>query len=196
MIAAAVSASVLAFATATPVQLENARPGSAGWQVADAGGAVEAYASEVSTTPGGLIHLHVSTNPAASYRLAVYRLGWYGGVGARRVFCGTPCRKQRRGSPMPAPLADPTTGRIAAGWPVTDVIRAGSAWTSGYDLVNIIATTGSAAGSGDSVVVVVKSPASVAASKILVVSPVNTWQAYNSWGARAATRTTASDRRP
>src|SRR2546430_10712993 len=38
-------------------------------------GAVEGYASQVSAVPGDRLALHVSTSPAAHYRVAVYRIG-------------------------------------------------------------------------------------------------------------------------
>src|SRR5262249_26297829 len=44
---------------------------------------IEGYASETSVLPGADVHLHVSTADGDRYRIEVYRLGWYGGRGAR-----------------------------------------------------------------------------------------------------------------
>ena len=51
--------------------------------------AVEGYTSESSVAPGEALELHVSTSPAEDYRVEIYRLGWYGGDGARLV-AGSP----------------------------------------------------------------------------------------------------------
>ena len=48
---------------------------------------IEGFASEVSLLPGQKVHLHVSTAPAARYRIELYRLGWYHGAGARILAC-------------------------------------------------------------------------------------------------------------
>src|SRR5438874_12189164 len=71
-----------------PVQVEYALPGSAGWRGRPAPAhAVEGYASEVSISPGDTLDLHVSTWPEARYRVAIYRLGSYGGSGGRLGAC-------------------------------------------------------------------------------------------------------------
>ena len=62
-----------------PVQAENAQQGSPRWGAKPApAGALQAYASQVSVQGGDRLDLHVSTAPAASYRVEIYRLGWYG----------------------------------------------------------------------------------------------------------------------
>src|SRR5437899_2077846 len=78
-----------AFARApSPIALENAQPGSTAWQL-HAGGEVSLYASPVSAAPGDDVDVHVNT--PYPYRLLVYRLGWYGGAGARMVACIPDC---------------------------------------------------------------------------------------------------------
>ena len=49
--------------------------------VTPVGRAIEGYASEASALPGDTLQFHVSTSPAAPYRIELYRLGWYGGAG-------------------------------------------------------------------------------------------------------------------
>ena len=51
---------------------------------------VEGYTSEVSVVPGATVHFHVSTEEGEQYRIEVYRLGWYGGEGARLLVCLPP----------------------------------------------------------------------------------------------------------
>jgi len=75
-----------------PIQAENALPGTPGWLGPDArNGEAEVYASATDALPGDSVAIHVSTAPAAQYRVLVYRLGWYGGVGARQVACLPSC---------------------------------------------------------------------------------------------------------
>jgi hypothetical protein len=77
-----------------PIQGENAYSGTdpATWvQPAYPPTSVEGYASELSVLPGEDVHLHVSTQEGHRYRVEVYRLGWYGGLGARLVGCLPSC---------------------------------------------------------------------------------------------------------
>jgi hypothetical protein len=145
---------------------------------------VEGYASEVSVAPGDVLRLHVSTAPSGSYRVEVYRIGWYGGRGGRRVSCVPGCQADRVGVSRRTPKPDPSTGLLQLSWPVTDSVRIGSGWLSGYYLANLVLTRGRFAGRGSSVPFIVRAPASRHAL-ILVQAAVNTWQAYNSWGGRS-----------
>jgi hypothetical protein len=164
------------------VARENRRPGTTGWLGPTATGrAIEVYAGSTDAAPGETVSVHVSTVPAARYRLLVYRLGWYRGVGAREVLCLPSCSGDEQGAPqaMPAPDGD---GRIAAGWPVTDT-AAVARWVSGYYLFRAVLTSGAQAGASASTYVIVNRPGN--RSRMLVQVPVNTWQAYNSWGGRS-----------
>lgn len=65
---------------ANPVQRENSRPGTPGWEIpASAGTVITRYASETSVAPGQSFHLHAAAPPGSRYRVLVYRLGWYPG---------------------------------------------------------------------------------------------------------------------
>src|SRR6267142_5919217 len=65
---------------------ENRRPGDPGWQLSKPALAreIEGYASRASVVPGESLTFHVST-PSRRFDTRVYRLGWYGGAGARRM---------------------------------------------------------------------------------------------------------------
>jgi hypothetical protein len=170
---------------ANPIQRENALPGSPDWRLPRAApGAIEGYASRVSVLPGSRLDLHVSTTPAARYRVQIYRVGWYGGAGARLVACAPACDTDEQGAAQPVPAPDPDTGYLNAGWPVTDGIAVGRDWTSGYYLAELVLTSGTDAGRGSWVPFVVREQAA-RRSEILVQAPVNTWQAYNDWGGRS-----------
>lgn len=167
---------------ANPIQLENAKPGSIGWQLPVAA-TIEGYATEVSVAPGETFHLHVSTSPAERYRVEIYRLGWYGGLGARLVLCSPTCRSDEPGSAGPAPTPDSGTGEVALSWPITDAITVGSGWITGYYLADLVLTTGPDRGHGQMIPFVVRAPAPT--SPILIQAAVNTWEAYNSWGGKS-----------
>jgi len=165
-----------------PVTAENALPGTMDWQSPEAtASAIEGYTSQVSAAPGDTVGLHVSTNPAASYRVEVYRLGWYAGAGARLMTCVPSCSTDEAGSARSAPAPDPVTGEVDAGWPVTDSFPVPSSWTSGYYVARLRLTSGPQAGSASSVYFIVRAAPGRNAA-ILVEAPVNTWEAYNGWG--------------
>jgi hypothetical protein len=173
---------------ANPVQRENARSGTDSWQPAgEATNAVEGYASEAGALPGSLVRLHVSTNPAARYRVEIFRLGWYGGAGGRRLRCIPGCNRDEPGrrQPLPPrPAQDPHSAPVRANWSVTDTFRVGRHWVSGYYLIRFILTSGPNRGLASWTFLIVREPPG-RVSQILVQVPVNTWQAYNAWGGKS-----------
>ena len=165
-----------------PVRVENSLPGTSAWRIPQAPrGSIEGYASGVSVLPGQTLPLHVSTAPGARYRVEVFRLGWYGGQGGRLLGCLPSCTGDESGAPRSTPPFDPATGYLDAGWPVTDEIRVGRNWVSGYFVADLMLTSGQSAGRGGWVPFVVHGPPQQQ-SAILVQAAVNTWQAYNRWG--------------
>jgi hypothetical protein len=176
-----VSAADRTTAQPDPVQVENALPGYAPGLTPNSavGGAIEGYASEVSALPGDTLHLHVSTSPAAPYRVEIDRLGWYDGAGARLIGCTPSCSGFRPGQALPAGVPD-ASGLVRAGWPVTDTFVLPADATSGYYRIRFILANGPASAT----YVIVRAPA-ISQAAILVQVPVNTWQAYNSWGGRS-----------
>jgi hypothetical protein len=167
------------------VQVENARAGTTAWRLRQApGGAIEGYASEVSAVAGEVVHLHVSTDPSARYRVKMFRVGWYGGTGGRLIACLPGCRTDEAGAPQPVPPFDSSSGYLDARWPVSDQFTVGADWTSGYYLLELVLTSGPDIGEGSWIPLIVREPPSQD-SDILVQAPVNTWQAYNDWGGRS-----------
>jgi hypothetical protein len=173
---------------ANPVQLENSQPGTTAWQPSDEPtSAIEGYASQVGALPGAPVQLHVSTNPAARYRVEIFRLGWYGGSGGRRLLCLPSCSGDEQGSaqPLPGPPPDdPHSPPIRANWPVTDTFAVGSNWVSGYYMIRFVLTSGPRVGLASWTFLIVREPPA-RTSQILVQVPVNTWEAYNAWGGKS-----------
>jgi hypothetical protein len=154
-----------------PIVQENSRGGVGGWaeSVSDPP-TVEGYASEQSVLPGETVHFHVSSDPAGSYAIEIYRLGWYGGLGARLV-------GSLEGLAETQQLGSSPTG---AAWPTTSELRIPADWVSGYYLARFTGANGGRAAT----MFVVRAPPARAAP-ILVQVPVNTWQAYNAWGGKS-----------
>jgi hypothetical protein len=145
---------------------------------------IEGYASEVSVLSGEDVHLHVSTRDGYRYRVEVYRLGWYEGLGARLLLCLPSCSGDEPGRAFRAPQADPS-GVVRAGWPVTDTLPIPAVWVTGYYYALLRVTSGgSDTGARGYVLFIVRNPPT-RRSQILVQVPVNTWQAYNPWGGKS-----------
>lgn len=195
VIAAVLTASGTSAARANPVQAENARAPSEGWSFVQPSNpsAIAGYASQVSALPGEVVDFHVRTSPAERYRVELYRLGWYGGGGGRRIACSPSCTGDEAGVVQPAPPPpDASTGEVDAGWSVTDRIRIPAGAASGYYLAKFVLTSGPAAGQARAYPVIVRSSRLRRAS-ILVQVPVNTWQAYNSWGGKSLYSSNSTD---
>src|SRR5215475_10888404 len=76
----------VAQSTQNPIQLENAKPGTTEWNLDNPSSSrqIEGYASAVSINRGEAISFFVNTSDP-SYTLEIFRMGWYGGTGGRRI---------------------------------------------------------------------------------------------------------------
>lgn len=170
-----------------PIRLENSRPGTPGWEIPPAAGTViTGYASETSVVPGQSFHLHVAAPVGSRYRVLVYRLGWYRGVGGRLVECVPGCRSSRAAISQSPPItADPWSGLLYAPWRLTDVVPIRSDDVSGYYEAKLVIVSGLGAGAVGGVPLIVRAATSAPPSAVLVQVPVNTWEAYNPWGGKS-----------
>jgi hypothetical protein len=159
---------------------ENARPGTADWQLTHPATAreIEAYASATSVNRGEVILLYVNTT-AASFVLEVFRMGWYQGLGARRVF--GPVRVA--GTEQAMPVMDAATGLVDCAWVNPYALATANEWASGVYLARLTAS-GSAAQSY--AIFVVRDDSRQA--DLLVQLGVTTYQAYNTWGGKSLYR--------
>ena len=174
----------LAHASQSPVSLENQRPGTTPWELGNPAvqHEIEGYAEAASVEPGETLRLHVSS-ASPRFSVDVFRMGWYGGKGARRVL---EFRSMQGGlRPIPKPRGD--DGLIECGWPVSCRIPIGPDWVSGVYLARL---TGSADGKQAFIPFVVResgrgSGTASGRAPILIQCSVNTWQAYNNWGGKS-----------
>ncbi len=160
--------------------LENERQGSVEWEITSPALAreIEGYASRTSINRGDAIDLFVSTLDP-SYTIDVFRMGWYGGAGARQV--AGPI--SRPGMRQPTPPPDSRTGLIECRWhdPYRLATRDRSApWSSGVYLARL---TASPSGRQAYIVFVVRDDARP--SDLVFQSSVTTFAAYNNWGGKS-----------
>src|SRR5438067_619690 len=116
-----------------PIVSENQQPGSNGWMPATLGNDVaqqiKGYASTTSVNQGENINFYVTVNPAQSYTLDIYRMGWYGGLGGRlRLHVALD------GVQQPPCTSDPDTGLFACNWTPAYSLTVPTDWTSGIYL--------------------------------------------------------------
>jgi hypothetical protein len=165
------------------VHIREARPAAAhaahfvprrwiNWQIPPGrGNGIAGYASPVGVLAGQPVSLFVST-PASRYRVSAFRMGWYSGRYGRLEWRSSwlPGRKQH-----PARLTGPTTNTYAADW--TSPARVSTRqWPPGDYLLRL----DSSAGGMNYVPLAVRTAS--AAGRVVLISPVTTWQAYNMWG--------------
>ncbi|MFF8285759.1 N,N-dimethylformamidase beta subunit family domain-containing protein [Streptomyces albus] len=151
---------------------ERNRPGSSGWRIARHGPqeAIEGYADRTSVLPGEEVRLYVSTL-AERFRVTAYRVGWYGGSQARRVWRSrsVPGRRQQGRD------FDARTRTVSTDWKPS--LRVGTrGWPEGAYLLVLEAD----AGHRRYVPLVVRSTG--AKGRTVLVHATATWQAYNRWG--------------
>ena len=159
------------------IACENSLPGTPGWKISGAGDpTIQGFATTMSLNPGGTVHFKIKTD-ASAYHLDIYRMGYYGGDGARRVATGiTPSATLPQTQPVC--LNDVASGLIDCGnWAES------ASWavpTSAVSGIYFALLTRNDTGGRSHVFFVVKNDASHSA--ILYQTSDATWQAYNNYG--------------
>lgn len=136
---------------------------------------IQGFTTAISTNLGGTVQFKIDNltgNP--NYQIDIYRLGYYGGDGARLV---TSLQHQAATSVVqPNPLTDASTGLVDAGnWSVTDSWTVPTTAVSGVYIANVIDGT-----QIFQIPFVIRNDASHSA--IVFQTDDQTWQAYNPWG--------------
>jgi len=164
--------------TINPIECENQKPGapSSEWDIGDAGDpSIQGFATEISVVPGQVERFKIDTN-ASSYAIDIYRMGYYGGMGARKVASITPSASLPQS--QPDCLTSPSTGLIDCGnWAVSAswTVPAGS--TSGIYFAKL--QRGDTGGESH-IVFIVRDDAGN--SDLVFQTSDTTWQAYNQYG--------------
>jgi hypothetical protein len=136
---------------------------------------LEGFTTQMGTNVGGTVQFKIDNltgNP--NYTISIYRLGYYGGDGARLIttlnHTGTSVVVQ------PAALTNAATGEVDAGnWSVTDSWTVPADAVSGVYIANV--TEG---GQVFQIPFVISNPSD--SSAIIFQTNDQTWQAYNGWG--------------
>jgi hypothetical protein len=157
-----------------PIVLENQQPGTGDWFWSNLGGdeagQIKGYGSTTSVKQNETITFHISVNPAQTYTIDVYRMGWYGGLGGRhRLRVGPLVGVQQRPCEP-----DPNTGMIACNWTPAHTLTIPSDWTSGVYAAKLT----NQQGYQNYVIFVVRDDRPAA---FLHQSPVTTEHAYNNY---------------
>jgi len=158
-----------------PVILENMQAGTTQWQLGgiiadDLNNQIKGYASATSVGLGSTITFFVTVNPAQTFTMDFYRIGWYQGLGGRLMASSGPLV----GTAQTPCTADATTGLIDCGWSASYNLSVPLTWTSGVYLVRLH----NAAGYENFIDFVVRDgrPAD-----LVYQQPVLTYQAYNNY---------------
>jgi hypothetical protein len=158
--------------TSPAIIAENALPGDAWWVTTpQAAGDIEGYADKVSAQVGDVVTLRVDTK-AATFHVEAYRMGYYQGIGARKVWQSAEVAGVRQAGPV---LIVPTN-TVECNWTPSLAITVDPTWPPGAYLLKLVGATGEQG----FVPLCVRDDAS--SSAILLQQGVTTWQAYNRWG--------------
>jgi len=157
---------------------ENCLPGNppSEWDVVSSGDlTIQGFATDISVNRGSTVSFKVNTD-ASNYHLDIYRLGYYGGNGARKVATVQPSATLPQ--TQPACLFDTSTKLTDCGnWSVSASWTVPVTSTSGIYLARLVrADTGGAS----HIIFIVRDDASH--SDLLFQTSDLSWQAYNDYG--------------
>jgi hypothetical protein len=166
--------------TPNTIVLENMKPGDPSWAIPNPAEnrEIEGYPSATSVNRGETISFFVNTADP-SFTIQIFRMGWYGGAGARSVAAAVTLSGTRQVTPSP----DPSTGRVECQWtnPYALTVPANPSdstdWASGVYLAKLTAGT-----SGKQAYIIFVVRDDNRRSDLLFQASMNTYQAYNYWG--------------
>ncbi len=164
--------------TGNAIACENSKPGSppSQWDVDGAGSeTIQGFATDISVDRGGQVDLKIDTS-ARAYTIDIYRLGYYGGLGARKIDSVTPSAPLPQSQPQC--ITDATTQLFDCGnWARSASWSVPSTAVSGVYVARLRRTD---TGAASHVTFVVRDDAS--RSDVVFQTSDPTWQAYNTYG--------------
>jgi len=159
-----------------PIVCENAQTGSPSteWDITGSGDAtLQGFATDISANKGDTVRFKVTTT-ASRFNIDIYRLGYYNGMGARKVASIA----QVVGQNQPACLSNPTTHLLDCGnWAESAAWTVPVAAVSGIYIAKLSRPD---TGGASHMVFVVRDDAG--SSDLLFQTSDTTWQAYNQYG--------------
>ena len=164
---------------ANPIVCENELPGTpqSVWDVtAGEGTTIQGFADPFSVNVGESINFKIES-PATAYSIDIYRIGYYGGDGARLITSLTPNISVSQN--QPSCDTDTTTGLVDCGnWGVSATWDVPTTAVSGVYFAHIYRTDG--VSDENQIPFVVTNNAST--SDVVMMTNDETWEAYNDWG--------------
>ena len=134
---------------------------------------IEGFATQISTNAGQTVSFKIDT-ASSGYTLDIYRLGYYGGNGARLVTT----MHHSGADNQPNPIFNDATNTVDAGnWSVTDSWAIPSTAVSGVYFAKLTTDTGNFQ---NMIPFIVRNDGTT--SDILFQTSDTTWEAYNPWG--------------
>src|SRR4051794_9093179 len=137
-----------AAACANPIACENLLPGTpkSTWDISGSGSStIQGFATDISVNAGQTVQFKIKT-PAKSYRLDIYRMGYYQGNGARLITSVNPSATLPQ--TQPNCLNDAATGLIdCSNWSVSASWAVPSAAVSGIYFAKLVRTDGTSGSS-------------------------------------------------
>jgi len=166
-----------------PIVCENSKTGSpmSDWYSPNAYGDIKGFSTKESVQAGDTVQFKIQS--PVSYHVEIYRLGWYGGDGAREISTATQAAvtypaNHSSNSSAASCTTNSSVGLVDCGnWPVTASWTVPSDAVSGLYIANLTQTD------GDGLMpypFVVRKDSST--SDIVVQTSDETWQAYNDYG--------------
>lgn len=177
--APAPAAAAAAAPTLNKIALENMKQGNpiSEWGIeGDGNGTIQGFATEISTNIGGTVDFKIATD-STHYRIDIYRMGYYGGAGARKV--DSIEQQLSTAQIQPHPIVDMSLGLIDCGnWSVSASWQIPTDFVSGVYFAKLVREDG--VEDASIIPFVVRDDAST--SNIVFQTSDTTWQAYNAWG--------------
>ena len=165
-------------ACVNPIACENQQPGTpqSTWDVSSPSTSIQGFSDPFSVNIGNSINFKISS-PATSYAIDIYRMGYYGGDGARKITSITPNISVSQN--QSACNTNTVTGLVDCGnWGVSATWSIPSTAVSGVYFARIYRTDGT---SGANQIPFVVTDNSSHSGTVFMTSD-ETWQAYNDWG--------------
>jgi hypothetical protein len=170
----------------SPILDENEKPGDGGWRLRRHTLDISAYTDRTSYLGGETVEVRAGAAGSTTATWELWRLGYYGGGGGRKLLDGGPVTV-----PVRTPgILDPATGAVSAAWPTTFRVRLPPDAVTGAFVIRL---SSEALGETYAFFVVRER---VPGAPILYPLSTNTYQAYNVWGGTSLYMSNRSDWKP
>ncbi|CAI9398726.1 DUF4082 domain-containing protein [Nocardioides sp. T2.26MG-1] len=164
--------------TGNKISCENSLPGTdpSVWEIDGAGSpSIQGFATSMSVNVGERVDFKIDTD-ASAYTIQIFRSGYYGGLGARRITAVTPSARLPQQQPncitdVETDLYDCGNWGVSASWDVPTTAVSGVY----FALLHVVAT-----GAESHIMFVVRDDSST--SDVVLQTSDTTWQAYNNYG--------------